>query len=120
MCCSTRLVPLIATRRGRSGLCSWGGRGFPRISSAYPQDTASSIKGGECLFLGRSESRLFGGVDELLQLLTRFEIGDLLRRHVHALASLGVSPFAGLALADAEAPEAPKLDLVAPGPSTAN
>src|SRR5512137_2908275 len=52
-------------------------------------------------------------VDQLPQLFARLEVGNLLGRDHHALAGLGVAPGAAPPLADAEAAEAPQLDLVA-------
>src|SRR5258706_8060665 len=52
-------------------------------------------------------------VDELPELLAGLEVRDLLRRHHHAGPRLGVPAGTAVAPADAEAPEAPQLDLVA-------
>src|SRR5438046_1969025 len=52
-------------------------------------------------------------VDELPQFLARLEVGNLLGRHHHSRARLGVAAGAAVALTDAEATEPAQLDLVA-------
>src|SRR5687768_573309 len=52
-------------------------------------------------------------VDQLLQLLARLEVGDLLRRHVHLVPRLRVAALARLPAAQPEAAESAQLDLLA-------
>src|SRR5215211_2466954 len=52
-------------------------------------------------------------VDQLLQLLARLEVRDLLRGHFNLLPRLRIAAGAGLAAAQAEAAEAAELDLLA-------
>src|SRR5262249_37423713 len=52
-------------------------------------------------------------VDQLLELLARLEVRNLLRRHVHFVAGLRVTPLPRLAFAQAEAAESAQLDLLA-------
>ena len=65
---------------------------------------------------GRGGGRLFGAghaVEQGLQLLAHLEVRDLLGRDVHLLARLRVAALARGAVAEAEAAEAPDLDLLA-------
>src|SRR5262249_23168971 len=57
--------------------------------------------------------RLGLAVDQLLELLAWLEVRDLLRRHVHLVAGLGVAPLARLATPQPEAAEPAQLDLLA-------
>src|SRR5215203_3372346 len=61
----------------------------------------------------RSSDPLPGLLDCLLEGVARAEGRNLLRRNLHLLAGLGVSPLPGLALPDGELPEARDLDLLA-------
>src|SRR5262245_27327472 len=56
-------------------------------------------------------------VDELAQALADLEEGNPLLGHIHGAAGLGVAALAGIAMTDAEAAEAPQLDLVPLGES---
>src|SRR3990172_1094751 len=58
---------------------------------------------------------LYLAVHHFPELFSRFKEGDLLGRHRHRLAGLGVSSFLGAALADAEASAAADLHPIIPG-----
>src|SRR5436309_7281711 len=58
--------------------------------------------------------RLVVVVDQLLELLARLEVGDLLGGYVHARTGLRVAALPRPALSDAEAAEPAQLDLLVP------
>src|SRR5436309_15503277 len=62
---------------------------------------------------GRGRGRVRFPVDELLQFFARLEVGHLLRRDVHLVPRLWVASLARLAPAQADAADAPQLDLLA-------
>lgn len=72
-------------------------------SKAAPLGNGLSVR-----FLGS-----FSRVDQIAKLFGWFEVGDTLCGNFHALASLGVSAYAGIALADTEGAKSTNFDFVA-------
>src|SRR3954452_7449284 len=96
-------------------LGSWGlpvaGSSAPRRQHPAPMSDRERVGRWN-----RGRSALRGGrllVDQFLQLFARFEVRDLLRRHVDLVAGLRVAPLPRLPLAQAEAAEPAQLDLLA-------
>ncbi len=77
-------------------------QGVKRISIRSKPETGSRRRSDPLL-----------SVEELPQLFARLEIRDPLGRHLDLVAGLGIAPGARAPVADAEAAEAPQLDLLA-------
>src|SRR5690606_33903664 len=68
---------------------------------------------GRLRFVRRRRVVLLLAIDQILQLLARLEVRHPLGRHVHLVARLRVASLARLTLAQPEAAESAKLDLLA-------
>src|SRR4026209_1476180 len=91
------LAPVTYSRRQGDHKWSTSSDGFD-----WPHD----VTGDRCDIDGLGG--LGFAVDQLLQLLARLEVGNLLRRHIHFVARLRVAPFARLALTQTKTAEPPQ------------
>src|SRR5262245_3748051 len=99
-------------RSGSSSPLASASQKMQPVDGTLASVTYPSLQGVQRRLIGRPLA--FGRlVDEVLQLFAGLEVRHLLRRHVHAVAGLRIPAFPRLALPQAEAPEAPQLDLFA-------
>src|SRR3954469_18691871 len=101
------------------GARGWGlvKSGFQPLATSHQPPLAASdrhcVRRNGARRSRRRRRRRGLAVDELFEFLAGLEVRDLLRRHVHLVARLRVAALARFALAQAEAAEAPQLDLLA-------
>src|SRR5262245_30818194 len=98
-----------STRLARS---SWPSRALQKtqpVAGAFEAVIQTMRHGAHRRFTRR---RRPSRVDELAEALADLEEGDALLRDIDGAAGLGVAALAGIAMANAEAAEAPQLDLV--------